>query len=121
QNIEILQIQIKDFNDISVEYQNHVARTYAAGIITGYTDRTFKFERTATRAEATTMLLRLLEPSKRQIPEVKEIIEVPAGVTHINDLKNEDITKYIKSGTINHPFYYEVVDPDLPSVKKQAE
>lgn len=74
-NIEQLKNQIKDFSQIPVEYQDHIAKVYAAGIITGYQDSTFKYSRTATRAEATTMTLRFLDESKRQIPEVKEIVE----------------------------------------------
>ncbi|MBU5676834.1 S-layer homology domain-containing protein [Alkaliphilus sp. MSJ-5] len=74
-SIEELKNQITDFSQIPTSYQEHVAKVYAAGIITGYTDGTFKYENTATRAEASTMLLRFLDLSKRQIPEVKEIVE----------------------------------------------
>ncbi len=118
ENIDKLKKQIIDFNKIPGELKEHVARVYAAGIITGYNDGSFKHDRSATRAEASAMLLRLLDTDERQIPEVKEVLE---GVTHINDLDNEDITKYIDSDAINHPFYYEVVDPDLPSVKRKSE
>lgn len=74
-NIEELKRQIKDFDKIPSDFQEHVAKVYATGIITGYEDGSFKYDRTATRAEASTMLLRFLDSSKRQIPEVKEIVE----------------------------------------------
>lgn len=72
QNIDLLKNQLTDFGQISSEYKDHIAKVYAAGIITGYPDGSFGPEKTATRAEASTMLVRLLNPDKRKVPEIKK-------------------------------------------------
>lgn len=112
ENIEVLKNQITDFNQISREFQNDIAKVYAAGIITGYTDGSFGAEKTATRAEASTMLVRLLNPDKRKVPKVikdnvieidgqevkvekKEIAEIFSKVSKIFDnAKKHTIIKY---------------------------
>jgi len=73
QNIDELKKQITDYNQIVAEYKNHVAKVYAAGIIQGYPDGSFKSNGTATRAEASAMLVRFLEPDKRKLPELMPV------------------------------------------------
>ena len=73
--VEELKKQILDLDTIPTTYRDHIAKTFAAGIITGYPDETFKHENTATRAEASTMLLRFLDESQREIPEIKKAEE----------------------------------------------
>jgi hypothetical protein len=68
--------QITDYKDISDEYKDFILRAYTKGIITGYTDGSFKPETSVTRAEAATMLIRFLDPNIRIIPDLKdEIVE----------------------------------------------
>lgn len=64
--------QITDYNTINDKDNEYVLKAYVKGIITGYTDGTFKPNNSVTRAEASTMLVRLLEPSKRIIPTLEE-------------------------------------------------
>lgn len=72
ENINDYKEQIKDYNDIPKEYKDFVLKAYVKGIITGYPDGTFKYNQTATRAEASTMIVRLLEPEKREVPELNK-------------------------------------------------
>ncbi|WP_048042351.1 S-layer homology domain-containing protein, partial [Methanosarcina mazei] len=65
--------QIKDYNDIPKEYQDYILKAFVTGIITGYEDGTFRYERTATRAEAATMLVRFLDSTERKIPELEPV------------------------------------------------
>lgn len=51
--------------DSTVKYNYHIIRAYAAGIISGYQDGTFKPDGTLTRAESTIVLQRFLDPEKR--------------------------------------------------------
>lgn len=53
---------ITDWNSISAEYQPYVADVYARGIITGYPeDGTFRPANSLTRAEASTVIVRMLD------------------------------------------------------------
>lgn len=78
QNIDLLKNQLTDFAQIGSEYKDHVAKVYAAGIVTGFPDGSFGPNKTATRAEASTMLVRLLNPGKRKVPKVikDNVIEI---------------------------------------------
>lgn len=44
-----------------------VIKAYLLGIISGYTDRTFRPDASLTRAEAATVILRIVDPSKRSV------------------------------------------------------
>ena len=57
--------KISDFTSINDSYQPYIAQAYAKGIVTGYPDGSFGGERQATRAEASTMLVRLFDPAHR--------------------------------------------------------
>jgi hypothetical protein len=67
-NIEEYSSQIKDYSTIPENYNEHVLKVYAAGIILGYDDDSFRIQQTATRAEAATIVIRLLDKSKRKLP-----------------------------------------------------
>ena len=49
------------------EYQ--IAQAYAEGLITGYEDGSFHPQGTLTRAEASTVILRIIDESARKVPE----------------------------------------------------
>jgi len=57
--------KITDFSSIPERYLSYVAQVYAKGIVTGYPDGSFGGERQATRAEAATMVVRLIDPTYR--------------------------------------------------------
>jgi hypothetical protein len=57
--------KITDYNSIPESYRPYVAQTYAKGIVTGYTDGSFGGSKQATRAEAATMVVRLIDPIYR--------------------------------------------------------
>lgn len=59
---------IADYNYISDEYKPYVLKVFKEGIITGYSNKEFKPTNYATRAEACTMIARLLDSKYRRIP-----------------------------------------------------
>ncbi len=80
--------QIKDYNNMHPSNKNAVLIVYRAGIVTGYPDGSFKDENVATRAEATTMLARLLDKTLRREPELHNLevdytedIYLPSGAS----------------------------------------
>lgn len=56
---------IKDFNNIDKNLQESVLKVYGLGIISGYNDKTFKPKNPATRAEAASVIIRLLDENNR--------------------------------------------------------
>lgn len=66
---------INDYESIPVEYQENVLKAFVKGIITGYEDGKFKFERKATRAEASTMIVRMLDKDERKEPIINEEVD----------------------------------------------
>lgn len=65
--------QIKDFDKIPKAYQDYVLKAYSKGIITGYPDGTFKGDRGLTRAEASTVIIRVIEKDERKAPTKPEM------------------------------------------------
>lgn len=61
--------QIKDFNKIPNKYQDYVLKAYAKGIISGYPDGTFRGSNGLTRAEASSVVIRVIDESERILPE----------------------------------------------------
>lgn len=61
---------ITDYNSIPRVYQDFVLKAFTKGIITGYPDGTFGPERGLTRAEASTVIVRVLEKGERRVPEL---------------------------------------------------
>ena len=61
----------KGITDITYKtaYEYDITKAYASGILTGYTDKTFKPDKTLSRAEATTVIYRLVDESKRVYPD----------------------------------------------------
>lgn len=80
--------QIKDYDSTLSYYQFDVLRCYAAGIVTGFPDGTFGYDRTATRAEASAMIVRRLDISKRILP----ILPGPESSQRDSDFIEPDIT-----------------------------
>ncbi len=61
---QVLQV-VTDSEDFSFKYNKDIMKTYKLGIITGYPDHTFKPQGVLTRAEASTVVVRLIDPDTR--------------------------------------------------------
>lgn len=61
----------KGITDITYKtnYEYDITKAYASGILTGYTNNTFRPEKTLSRAEAATVIYRLVDESKRVLPD----------------------------------------------------
>lgn len=74
--------QIKDYQAVPAEYSSEVLKAFTQGIITGYTDGEFKGRQGLTRAEASTVIVRIFDKTERILPaqpittsEIKKIEE----------------------------------------------
>ena len=86
----------KGITDITykTQYEYDITKSYAKGILTGYTDKTFKPEKTLSRAEAATVIYRLVDEGKRVYPGTETDTE--ATKTTAERLQGDN-----KSGTVN--------------------
>ena len=85
---------LTDYNNISKSYQDYVLKAFTKGIITGYTDGSFKADRGLTRAEASTVIIRVLDENERKVPELPK----PPTNSGINvDLNTVPITSEIQA------------------------
>ncbi|HHX74372.1 MAG TPA: S-layer homology domain-containing protein, partial [Firmicutes bacterium] len=72
ENLDAFKDNLTDFATITnTTLRNEAITCYSLGIITGYPDQTFKPNKTATRAEASAMLVRMLYKNERQVPAPK--------------------------------------------------
>lgn len=61
---QVLQV-VSDSDDFTYKYKNYIMQAYKLGIITGYTDDTFRPQGVLSRAEASAVLVRLIDPKER--------------------------------------------------------
>lgn len=98
--------QIKDFNKIPDKFRDYVLKSYAKGIINGYTDGTFGGDRGLTRAEASTVIIRVIDKNKRAVVEEKpeeiskDFIEPEFKIWYSTKTKINTTTSYLELLTI---------------------
>ena len=121
---------IPDYSSIDPSLQEYVIKAYSKGIISGYKDKTFSANESATRAQACAMIIKLIDESKR--PEVDATV-VPrfkivnnATIGHMKhwvaviqdtsipfDVINEYVWQYSKPECLTHPINdFKQVFPD---------
>jgi len=61
---------ITDYLTLNSESQDVALKVFTSGIISGFSDGSFGFNKNATRAEACAILMRFLEKDQRKIPEL---------------------------------------------------
>lgn len=109
---------IKDGDKIPSYYENHVHKVYAAGIIGGYGDGSFKGNGGITRAEAAQMILRLINKDKRlkidfPMPPEKVDDNWFEDAMFIGDSLTHGLCLY---GGLNTPDYYYSTGVSLYSI-----
>jgi hypothetical protein len=75
-------VKIDDYDEIQkgitdityrTKYEHDITKSYASGILTGYADRTFRPDKTLSRAESAAVIHRLVDESKRILPGGGEV------------------------------------------------
>lgn len=87
ENYDKLEQSISDVNS-TTKNDYDIIKAYATGILTGYEDGTFKPNGTLTRAEAVTVIYRLVDESKRVLPSQNTTAEVKTNVAEV--IQNKD-------------------------------
>lgn len=129
----------KGITDITyqTEYEYDITKAYAKGILTGYTDSTFKPNKTLSRAESATVIYRLVDESKRVYPgeKITEPVKTTAerlqgdstsGTVNLSEsststlLLNNLVTNKADFPDLNDVTYYEVVNDYLYTFGKKT-
>lgn len=69
-NLNELKIKVKDLDNLDESLKEDVLKAYGLGIISGYGNGKFKPLNTATRAEASSLIIRMLDTSLRTLPNI---------------------------------------------------
>lgn len=95
ENIEIEACELYDlYGYTPVKYVPHVLKTYNAGITIGYPDKTFRYDRYISRAEACTVINKLVTPITRRERQITSFTPVPVCYSYIKDDFTNAINKY---------------------------
>jgi hypothetical protein len=104
-NLSAYSIYISDYDQIPENYKDVVLKAYALGIITGYTDNTFKGNNTLIRAEMTAILSRFINNAYRKLPLD------PAKLTQVKAFADDPDNKVVDPQTMkfesNKLMYYD--------------
>lgn len=101
ENYVMYQTMIKDFGTTSDVFRDFILKAYIIGLMNGYPDKTFKYKNRASRAEAVTMVHRLIDQSERSTPEEPE--QTDANGFIVPDLR------IVYDDIMGSPIYYNVV------------
>lgn len=94
ENQKKLETAVKDYSSICNYCKENISKAMLKGIISGYPDGTFKPQNTANRAEASSMILRLMNPSDRKPFDLRtESEKLDAHVTQKGDILSLNLPK----------------------------
>lgn len=105
--ITYYQYMIKDFGLTHLDNRIEILNCFRKGIITGYSDGTFRDHLPVTRAEASTMVMRYLDENMR----IEPVLPYAEGVTVYESSKDNEYNFYI-SFNLSYP-----LTPQIESVK----
>jgi len=86
--------------DSTTKYDYHIIKSYATGILSGYSDGTFKPKGTLTRAESSVVLYRYTDESKRTPIKINEEKTVNGVEISIENSYNKDL-KWVQCGDLS--------------------
>lgn len=126
-NYDKIQEGIEDIT-YRTPHEYDITKAYACGILTGYSDKTFRPDKTLSRAESAAVIYRLADESKRMIPGAAEetatdsAIKAPIFKTSdfldMSKLTEDKLESDVARITNNYMFYS---DPKVWSIKLVVE
>lgn len=81
----LLQNTIRDI-DYRHEQEYDITRVYGAGILSGFTDGTFRPDNTLTRAQASSVIWKLIDERQRTVPDKDDLI----AAQPVEDTRNQE-------------------------------
>ncbi|BEP30283.1 S-layer homology domain-containing protein [Helicovermis profundi] len=144
EDLDAFSYYIPDFNTVKANMKDSVLKVYSRGIITGYPDRSFKASNSATRAEASVIVNRLIDKTIRKPLKLTDekvvdtFKDIPKALLKtdkevVEKAITEDRTYYTGDYIIvgdelrfNDPYNnefsnYEASDEFVPNINKRAK
>jgi len=109
---------ITDFDTIEMEYKDAVNAAFFNGLITGYTDNTFKPYNTLTRAEACAVILRIIDKSERVYPSMTIYQK---RLSETKSFMNMHFNNFVFNETTGTGFVYNTSIMKLPTPSTLAK
>lgn len=105
QDTSVAQGKIKEFASIEEEYKPYILQAYAKGILNGYEDGTFRYDGFLTRAEASAVIMRMIDPEER-IKEEEKLYDYFGRKVKWDEPLRTDVPKEYQVSIADH----EVID-----------
>jgi hypothetical protein len=101
---------------VTTPHEYEILKVYAGGLIAGYPDKTFRPAGTLTRAEAATVIWRLMNEDKRVVPDLSETPAAPetpvtGGKTTLERFYSSDVKSELHRGIFNVIYTSESTKP----------
>ncbi|MDK2801283.1 MAG: hypothetical protein PWP27_1833 [Clostridiales bacterium] len=110
---------ITDYSTLDPNSQDIALKIFTSGIISGFPDGSFGFNKNATRAEACAILIRFLEKEQRKIPILPEKVDFSNTLT-VKEFTEMVLKAVGREATMEYAQSKEFVRPsaDYPSYEK---
>ncbi|WP_129723524.1 S-layer homology domain-containing protein [Xylanivirga thermophila] len=110
---------ITDYLTLNSESQDVALKVFTSGIISGFPDGSFGFNKNATRAEASAIMMRFLDKDRRKIPELPKTVDFSNTLT-VKEFTEMALKTVGKEPTMEYAQKMEYVRPsaEYPSYEK---
>ena len=119
ENTDVYKTALKDYDYIPDEYKDYVLQAYGKGVLSGYEDGSFHGDRKLTRAEASSVLVRLVDQSMRETKGKRTYMYQGKEITWTSPIRDDISEEYqlsLKDGFANED-YTDNPSPDLYDVE----
>lgn len=110
---------ITDYSTLDPDSKDIALKVFVSGIISGFSDGSFGFDKNATRAEASAIIMRFLDKERRRIPELPEIVDFSNTLT-VEEFTTQLLKAMGKEATMEYAQKMGYVRPsaEYPSYEK---
>jgi hypothetical protein len=90
-SVEQYKTEIKDYSAIPDEYKTYVLKAYGLRLLSGYEDKSFRYNGILNRAEACAVIIRFMNTKDKQVADMQKSTQSPVSNKNI-DQSNVNIT-----------------------------
>lgn len=108
-SVEQYKTEIKDYSAIPDEYKTYVLKAYGLGLLSGYEDKSFRYNGILNRAEACAVIIRFMNTKDKQVADMQKSTQSPVsnkniGQPNVNITDNSGSTYILKHSTTTFPY-----------------
>ena len=119
QNYKKYSSLITDYSTLDPDSKDIALKVFVSGIISGFSDGSFGFNKNATRAEASAIIMRFLDKERRRIPELPKMVDFSNTLT-VEEFTTQLLKAMGKEATMEYAQKMGYVRPsaEYPSYEK---